>query len=97
MQVSVDYRVGRGTGVLVVSGNLNAEAATVIEGLCDRARAESPRRLQVDLRQVTGFTSGGAAAITDCLALRRDLPDGVVITVATDAGRRAMLESMEQA
>ncbi len=95
--MGVDYRVGRGTGVLVVAGDLDGDAAVIIGRLCDRARVEGPRRLQVDLRQVTGFTPGGAAAITDCLALRRHLPDGVVITVATDAGRRAMLESMEHA
>jgi hypothetical protein len=93
--MGIDYRVGRGTGVLVVAGDLDGDAAVIIERLCNRARAEGPRRLQLDLRQVTDFTPDGVDAITGCLALRGYLHDGVVITVASDAGRRAMLESME--
>ena len=53
-----------------------------------------PERLELDLCAVSTYTRDGAVAVSDCLVLCRRLDDGVGITVATDAGRQALLDSM---
>jgi ABC-type transporter Mla MlaB component len=77
-----------------VSGALDSSAAVELSETRARVLRESPRRLDLDLSAVTTCTSEGIAAVTECLLVGRGLDDGVGVTVATDAGRRALLESM---
>lgn len=91
--MSVIYQSGEHAR-LTVDGPLDAEAARTVAALCRRILQEWPRRLDLDLRAVEVYTGDGARAVSDCLLLCRRLEDGVGVTVATDAGRRMLLESM---
>lgn len=93
--MSVSYQPGRHAR-LVVAGDLDATAGRAIQDVVRLVANECPRRVDLDLRGVTGFTRTGAAAISDCLSIGRRLVEGVGIQVATEAGRRALLESMDR-
>jgi ABC-type transporter Mla MlaB component len=87
-----------GSARIVVSGELDADAGHALTSMAARIVAEDhPARIELDLRLVTGYTAAGAAAVSAWLALCRAIDGGVGIRVATDAGRRALLECMTQA
>lgn len=91
--MSVTYEKGRLARV-AVDGQLDIAAAHELEELCDRVVHDNATRLELDLTGVTIYTRSGAGAISRCLLLRRHLEGGVGVIVATDAGRRILLESM---
>jgi hypothetical protein len=91
--VSVTYQRGELARV-TVEGRLDTQAAVDLDGIFREIARDWPRRLELDLCAVSVYTGEGARAVSDCLMLCRRLDDGVGITVATDAGRRALLESM---
>lgn len=77
-----------------VEGLLDNVAAGHLGDICREVLRDWPTRVELDLSAVTTYTSDGAAAVSDCLMLCRRLDGGVGIKVATDAGRRALLDSM---
>jgi hypothetical protein len=79
---------------VAVSGPLDADAAKSLAQICARAGSPGLRRLELDLSDVTLITVDGVAAVGNCMALSRLLVDGVSVTVANDAGRRALLDSL---
>jgi anti-anti-sigma regulatory factor len=81
---------------IVITGALDEYVAARLHETCDRAGDGRLRRLELDLSAVTAASPEGVAAITGCLAMGRRLPDGVGVTVANDAGRRALLDSMAE-
>jgi len=91
--MSVTYQSGDHAWVRV-ERQLDAEAARSLAVICRQILHDWPRRLDLDLRAVSVYTLDGARAVSECLLLCRRLDDGVGITVATDAGRRALLDSM---
>jgi hypothetical protein len=91
--MSVTYQSGDHARV-TVEGRLDKEAAVNLADICRKILRDWPRRLDLDLCAVSVYTGDGAKAVSDCLMLCRRLDDGVGITVATDAGRRALLDSM---
>lgn len=91
--MSVTYQSGN-RAFVKVEGRLDAEAATTLAAICHQILRDWPRRLELDLRAVSVYTRDGARAVSECLLLCRRLDDGVGITVATDAGRQALLDSM---
>lgn len=91
--MGVRYEPGDPARVVVV-GELDDGAADALVTILRRVAEDAPARLELDLRRVTGFTPAGASAVSEALALGRMLEDGVGVTVATDAGRRALLRSM---
>ncbi|HWB67856.1 MAG TPA: hypothetical protein VG708_13615 [Mycobacteriales bacterium] len=93
--MSVSYLPGRHAR-LVVAGDLDSTAGRAIQDAIELVEHDCPRRVELDLRGVTGFTRSGAAAISDWLTIGRRLEEGVGIQVATEAGRRALLESMDR-
>lgn len=91
--MSVKYQRGEVARVSV-NGLLDTVAAADLGGVCREVMRDWPTRVELDLSAVTTYTAAGAAAVSDCLLLCRRLDDGVCITVASDAGRRALLDSM---
>lgn len=79
---------------VVVEGRLDESSAFELLGAVHAAVAHGKNHLEVDLRRVTSYTDDGVAAITECLALRRELDRGVALHVATEAGRQVLLASM---
>lgn len=91
---AVTTRTADGRVRISVSGVLDARAAASLAAACSRVLAASPRRLELDLDGVTECTDDGVEAVSACLVLARHLDEGVAVTVATDAGRRALLGSL---
>ncbi len=79
---------------VAVSGPLDDKMAAHLAQICARAGSPELRRLELDLSGVTAITVDGVAAVGSCMALSRLLVDGVSVTVANDAGRRALLDSL---
>lgn len=92
--MSVTYLAGDEARV-VVTGDLDERAAADIARAFRSVVHDWPRRVDLDLRAVTHFTGHGAAALSDCLSVGRRLAEGVNVRVATNAGRSALLRSME--
>jgi hypothetical protein len=91
--MSVTYQSGELARV-TVDGSLDGVAASNLGAVCRQVLRDWPRRLELDLCGVSMYTGDGAKAVSDCLMLCRRLDEGVGITVATDAGRQALLDSM---
>ena len=85
-----------GTHRVVLPGVLDADAAAELRDDYRQVLACGGRRLEVDLSPVQTATEEGVAAVAWCLVAGRHLPDGVGVTVATAAGRAALLGSMAQ-
>jgi hypothetical protein len=92
--VSVTYEAGE-AAVVTVEGVLDDDAASEIAAAFRAIIHDWPRRVELDLRGVTDFTTHGAVAVSDCLSLGRRLDEGINIQVATDAGCAALLRSMD--
>jgi hypothetical protein len=91
--MSVVYQRGEIARV-TVDGWLDTTAAEALGSVCREVMRDWPKRVELDLSAVTTYTADGTAAVSDCLLLCRRLDNGVCITVSTDAGRRALLDSM---
>jgi hypothetical protein len=91
--MSVVYQRGEIARVSI-AGWLDTAAAQALGRVCREVIRDWPKRVELDLSAVTTYTTAGTAAVSDCLSLCRRLEDGVCITVSTDAGRRALLDSM---
>ncbi|HVT64237.1 MAG TPA: hypothetical protein VHD81_03725 [Mycobacteriales bacterium] len=91
--MSVVYQRGEVARVSV-DGLLDNAAALALGSVCREVMRDWPSRVELDLSAVRTYTQAGAVAVSDCLLLCRRLEDGVCITVSTDAGRRALLDSM---
>lgn len=91
--MSVVYQRGEVARVRV-DGLLDTAAAADLGEVCREVMRDWPGRVELDLSAVTTYTPAGAVAVSDCLLLCRRLERGVGITVATEAGRQALLDSM---
>lgn len=91
--MSVVYQRGAVARVSI-DGLLDTAAAAALGSVCREVVRDWPSRVELDLSAVTTYTTDATAAVSECLMLCRRLDDGVCITVATDAGRRALLDSM---
>jgi ABC-type transporter Mla MlaB component len=91
--MSVRYQRGEVARVSI-DGLLDTAAAHALGDVSREVMRDWPKRVELDLSAVTTCTTAGVAAVSDCLQLCRRLEDGVCITVASDAGRRALLDSM---
>lgn len=84
----------RGVRRLVVTGELDDAWISAIDtAVTDALRAQA-ERLELDLTGVTQWTPGAAVAITRCLDAAEALRSGVGVTVASAAGRAALLASL---
>lgn len=91
--MSVKY-LGGEIAKVTIDGSLDTQAAADLNSICREVVREWPRRVELDLCAVSAYTIAGTAAVSECLMLCRRLDEGVGITVATDAGRAALLDSM---
>ncbi|HWC34567.1 MAG TPA: hypothetical protein VG650_07030 [Mycobacteriales bacterium] len=91
--MSVVYQRGEVARVSI-DGLLDSAAALALGSVCREVMRDWPSRVELDLSAVTTYIPEASSAVSDCLLLCRRLDNGVCITVATDAGRRALLDSM---
>ncbi len=76
---------------VLVSGVVDADVADVFATACEQALGGHPDRLELDLSEVNAVGAAGVAVIAWCLSLQPRLAGGVGVSVATAAGRRALL------
>lgn len=79
---------------VTVVGALDDQAADEMAAACGGALSEAVERLEVDLTAMTAASPRGIAVISECFKLSGHLARGVRVSVSSDVGRRAMLDSM---
>jgi ABC-type transporter Mla MlaB component len=87
---------GDGVTRVVVVGPVGAAVAARLAAICEQALRSAPDRLELDLSQVGPVSPAGVAVIARCLTLGQRLSRGVGVSVATPAGRRALLDATAQ-
>ncbi|MDP8988040.1 MAG: hypothetical protein M3N11_06795 [Actinomycetota bacterium] len=80
-----------GVAVLTVWGCLDAEVGAAVRAAAEDAVRDRARRLDIDLRQVVGFTVEGAAALRHCRAGGAGLEQGLHYRTGRGPGREALL------
>jgi anti-anti-sigma regulatory factor len=63
---------------------------------CERALEAHPDRLELDLSGVAAIGASGVDVIAWCLSVGRHLARGIGVSVATTAGRRALLAATDR-
>jgi hypothetical protein len=79
---------------VVIAGALATPGASALQAVMLKALVGKPRRIHLDLTGLTDCSPVGVAALATCLALAGQLEDGVGVSVAGAAGRRALLRSL---
>ena len=79
---------------VVVTGSLDEAGAALLEASLRRKLPAATRRVELDLRGLTECGAAGVAALARCLSLGRHFDAGISVSVANEAGRRALLGSM---
>lgn len=82
-----------GTAALALTGTLDAAAGTDLCTALARLIAGGTTRVDLDLRDVTGFDEDGVAALAACHALAPQLADGLHYRTGPGPGRDALLAS----
>jgi hypothetical protein len=88
---SVETRLDGNVVVLTIRGCLDASAGVRVVRAAEAAVEDEARRLDIDLRDVTGFTTDGARALVTCRGLLTGLPEGLHYRTGKGAGRAALL------
>lgn len=81
--------------VLTINGCLDAEAGAALLKRTTAALEERACRVDIDLRQLTGFTDQGAAALGACRRMCAGLPDGLHYRTGQGPGREALLVAFQ--
>ena len=81
---------------VVVAGAVDAAVADSFAAACEQAWATRPGRIELDLSGVDSVGAAGVAVIAWCLSLQQRLTGGVGVSVATAAGRRALLAAADR-
>lgn len=78
---------------VVLSGAVDSTVAQVFAVTCRQALGQRPARLELDLSAMEEVGTAGVSAIAWCLSMRNRLAGGMGVSVATPAGRRALLDA----
>ncbi len=84
-------RTDGGAVVLELSDLLDARAGEALVAAASAAAAQGPERLDIDLRDLRGWTNDGAASLVRCREICADLPDGLHYRTGRGPGRSALL------
>lgn len=80
-----------GVAMLSVWGCLDAEVGEAVRAAAGDAVRDRARRLDIDLREVVGFTGEGAVALRDCKVGGAELQEGLHYRTGRGPGRQALL------
>jgi hypothetical protein len=92
----IAIRAQEGSTSISIAGRLDEVAASRLRQVPELLRAPAARGLDVRLEDVTGHNAAGVQAVAACLVAGRGLPDGVRVSVATGAGREALLATLAE-
>jgi ABC-type transporter Mla MlaB component len=76
-------------------GTLDATTATNLLTAAEAALADGATRLEVDLCDITSFTTEGAAALVTCRDVCSGLADGLHYLTNDGPGREALLSAFD--
>ncbi|CAN5128828.1 hypothetical protein BH24ACT1_BH24ACT1_04400 [soil metagenome] len=93
LEVAVDDEIV----VLTVRGHLGAAVGDAVTAATEGAVHQQARRLDIDLRQVSSFTAGGAAALRACRSRAAGLREGLHYRTGRGPGRDALLAAYSPA
>lgn len=80
---------------IAVTGRLDEATGAKLTALCDAVLACSAVGVALDLTGIVGASRDGAAAVVRCFTAGRDGSGGVEIAVANSAGRRLLLDALD--
>jgi hypothetical protein len=86
---------GPSTVVIVVAGELDADAARALLRTAAVAASSGAARVEIDLHAITGASLEALLAITACRRLSAQLPDGLGFRVSR-LGQQLLLASMSR-
>jgi hypothetical protein len=78
-----------------IEGDLDRDTATALLKTVADAVTGNPRRIDVDLRQLTSFAAPGAEALGQCRDLCSTLPAGLHFRTEGGPGQTALLEAFD--
>jgi hypothetical protein len=84
-----------GAVVLSVSGPLDDAAGRSLVAALQSTVADPPPRVDIDLAEVCGFTTAGAAALGECRSYADHLPGGLHYRTVQGPGQDAFLAAFE--
>ena len=87
----VTVRTEAGAVVLELSDLLDARTGEALVAAASAATAQGPERVDIDLRDLQGWTQDGAAALVRCREICADLPAGLHYRTGRGPGRSALL------
>lgn len=90
---SLHTTTAHGTATVVVRGRLDDHLGEELAGVVGATVAGGVDRLDLDLRDVTSFTHGGAAALLACRDLCGPVPEGLHYRSGHGPGRDALLHA----
>jgi hypothetical protein len=79
--------------ILELSDTLDATAGRALVDAATAAVADSPERLDIDLRKLRSWTPDGAVALVRCREICSDLADGLHYRTGRGPGRDALLSA----
>lgn len=91
--VLVEPEAGREGGAQIsLRGCLDDVNGRSLLAAVDAVASDGGTHIRVDLREITGYTSDGVTAASDCCRLASGLPCGVSFLVSAGTSRTALLE-----
>ncbi len=79
--------------ILELSDTLDATVGRALVDAATAAVADTPERLDIDLRQLRSWTPEGAIALVRCREICTDLADGLHYRTGKGPGRDALLSA----
>jgi ABC-type transporter Mla MlaB component len=80
---------------LSIEGDLDRDTASALLDTVADAVTANPRRIDVDLRQLTSFAAPGAKALGRCRDLCSTLPAGLHFRTEGGPGQNALLQAFD--
>ena len=96
MVSSVRTKAEDGTIIIALEGHLDAGAGDALLKTLETQLEQQPARVDIDLSVLESFASEGAAALSRCRDLCRQLPDGLHYRTEGGAGQLALLSAFER-
>ena len=96
MASKVRTTADHGTVTIALEGHLDAGAGDTLLRTLRTQLERRPARVDIDLSVLESFASDGAAALSRCRDLCRQLPDGLHYRTEGGAGQLALLTAFER-
>jgi ABC-type transporter Mla MlaB component len=90
-RASVTVHADDATVLLSLTGTLDRAAGDALVDAASAALDTAPERIDIDLRQLDGWTDAGVSALVRCREVCAELPGGLHYRTGRGPGREALL------